>query len=424
MICVRLFAINGFWDDLVTDRSNYKINQRSDRSPQLEWATGMRSESRNLKTACLIEFFGQTSWVSVSLVLPLYTTAVFHASVVDIGLIMSTAFAMAMIFRIPASLLIGRRGKYVLFAGLAISAIAPLVYTLAYDVRLVLAVRVLQGLGAAILPPIMLSLISLMSSPRYRGRDIGRYTIAVPMGMIAGSAMTAVVIAAYGMSETFTVNTAIGFVALLLALIFLARSDAWAFLKRPTPGNLMPMLTKKPLLGCFSAFFLFAILYGAILSFLPLYLTEKFSAPASTVTAVFTAYFVFMAAVRLFLSRLMVVLDNRTLLMLGFASAIAAVAVLFLTGDILLVALAFVMLGFCHGIVYPITAIIVSETVSPADLAFANSVLATSFDLGNTVGPITMGLIAESYGIAFALLSTSLTSLVAILAIHRTLITE
>jgi len=381
----------------------------------------MTSESRNLIATYLIEFFGQTSWSSVNLVLPLYTSATFHASAVEIGLVMSTAFAMAMILRVPASLLIGKSGKYVFFSGLALSAIAPLIYTRAYDVQLVLAVRVLQGLGAAILPPIMLSLISLMSSPQSRGRDIGRYTTAVPLGMIAGSAVTAVVIAAYGMSETFIVNTAIGFVALVPALIFLARSSAWASLKRPTHSSLMPMLTKKPLLGSFSAFFLFAILYSVILSYLPLYLSEKFSAPASTVIAVFTAYFAFMAAVRVFLNRLMSALDKRILLMLGFACAIAAVTVLFLTSNLLLVALAFLVLGFCHGIVYPTSAIIVSETVRPADLTFVNSVLATCFDLGATLGPITTGLIAESYGIASALLSTSLTSFVAILVVHKTL---
>jgi DHA1 family inner membrane transport protein len=379
----------------------------------------VNTEWSELLPTYLIAFCVITSWWGINVILPLYTHTALGVSIADAGLVFSVAFAVSLFVRIPSARFVRKHGKYMLLLSLAMTALAPLMYVFAYNLQLVLLARAVQGFWFAILDIVMLSLASLISTPRNRRRAILAYTAAIASGLIGGPGIGAATIAAFGVKAAFVVNSGFGFVALFLALFYLYPSKVWASIEPTRSHSMKDILSHKPLQGSFLTFFLFASLYGILLAYLPLYVAIKFNAAESAVTALFTGYYCSMLGVRLLLNRCGGAIGSRARLTFGFGGTIASVPILLLSGSFVQLIPLFALLGFCHGMVFPTIAVIVSEAVDSADIVLANSILSTSFDLGITAGPIIMAPIAQNYGIDLAIVSAGIISLGAITIVQK-----
>jgi EmrB/QacA subfamily drug resistance transporter len=117
----------------------------------------------------------------------------------------------------------GRRRMFM--AGLAVFSAASLAGGLARDPGLLIASRVVQGAGAALVAPSALSLIttSFAEGPQ-RNRAIGLYGATASVGFVAGQVLGGVLVQFTSWRAVFLVNVPVGVAALALAPRLLSES--------------------------------------------------------------------------------------------------------------------------------------------------------------------------------------------------------
>ncbi len=126
------------------------------------------------------------------------------------------AFGGLLILGGRAADLLGRRRMFI--AGLVLFSLASLAGGLARDPVLLVASRVIQGAGAALVAPAALSLIttSFPQGPR-RARAIGLYGSVSAAGFVSGQVLGGVLIEWTSWRSVFLVNVPVGLIAAVLA---------------------------------------------------------------------------------------------------------------------------------------------------------------------------------------------------------------
>jgi EmrB/QacA subfamily drug resistance transporter len=116
----------------------------------------------------------------------------------------------------------GRRRAF--FIGLAIFTVASFVAGVAQNTTLLVFMRAVQGLGAAVVNPAALAIaMSLFAEPAERSRAIGMWGIAGSIGIVVGMFLGGVLVAFLGWRSVFFVNVPVGAIILLLGAVLLPR---------------------------------------------------------------------------------------------------------------------------------------------------------------------------------------------------------
>jgi EmrB/QacA subfamily drug resistance transporter len=120
---------------------------------------------------------------------------------------------------------VGRRRTFVM--GLTVFSAASLLCSLAPSVELLVVFRVLQGVGASMLNPVAMSIITnTFTDPRERAQAVGVwgavFGIAMALGPIVGGGLVATV----GWPSIFLINVPLGLAAIALTLRFIPESRA------------------------------------------------------------------------------------------------------------------------------------------------------------------------------------------------------
>jgi DHA2 family methylenomycin A resistance protein-like MFS transporter len=112
----------------------------------------------------------------------------------------------------------GQRALYL--AGLVLFSCASLACGLAPNITALIAFRVVQGIGAAIMTPGTLAIIIRAFPPRQHGLAIGIYGGISGLGLIAGPLLGGLLVQGEGWRWIFFVNVPLGIVALIMAVLF------------------------------------------------------------------------------------------------------------------------------------------------------------------------------------------------------------
>src|SRR4051794_9597172 len=147
--------------------------------------------------------------------------------------------------------LFGRRLVFVI--GLAIFTLSSLACGLAETPNVLIAARVVQGVGAALMNPATLSIITVTFPPKQRGTAIGIWVgvsaLALAIGPLVGGLITEHV----NWNWVFFINVPVGIVAIVAAFLFIDESRDTSHEQRPDiPGLAL------------SAIGLFALTYALI----------------------------------------------------------------------------------------------------------------------------------------------------------------
>ncbi|MEY9961994.1 EmrB/QacA subfamily drug resistance transporter [Streptacidiphilus sp. MAP12-16] len=136
---------------------------------------------------------------------------------------------------------IGRRRVFQ--AGLALFTAGSLACSLAPTLGWLIVFRVVQGLGASMLNPVALSIIThAFPDPRERARAIGLWGTTVGLSLAAGPVVGGLLVASAGWRSIFWINIPIGVAALVLAAVFVPDSRA-AAARRPDPVGQVLVVT-------------------------------------------------------------------------------------------------------------------------------------------------------------------------------------
>jgi EmrB/QacA subfamily drug resistance transporter len=147
--------------------------------------------------------------------------------------------------------LMGRRLIFVV--GLVIFTFSSLACGLAGSAGILIAARVVQGIGAALMNPATLSIIAVTFPPRQRGTAIGIWAgisaLALAIGPLVGGLITEHI----NWNWIFFINVPVGAIAILAAFAFIDESRDTSHEQRPDLPGLVS-----------SAVGLFALSYGLI----------------------------------------------------------------------------------------------------------------------------------------------------------------
>jgi MFS family permease len=140
-----------------------------------------------LGIVCVAGFVVWSGFGAILPYLPVFLQEQAHASVWFIGVVAASYYAGTFLFAAPLGRLsdsIGR--KPVIVAGIALFAIATLLFVSTTHPGWFMLFRLLEGVGAAAVTPAGMALIADLSTERTRSRAYGWYTTAQFGGLVAG----------------------------------------------------------------------------------------------------------------------------------------------------------------------------------------------------------------------------------------------
>ncbi|HEY1275717.1 MAG TPA: MFS transporter [Thermoleophilaceae bacterium] len=129
---------------------------------------------------------------------------------------------------------LGRRRVFQ--AGLALFTLGSLLCALAPSLELLVAFRVLQATGGAMLTPVAMSIVrNVFEDPRERARAIGVFAAMFGISMALGPVLGGSLVSAISWRAIFLVNLPVALAAIVLAAVFVPESRA------PRPRRIDPV---------------------------------------------------------------------------------------------------------------------------------------------------------------------------------------
>src|SRR4051794_40748611 len=117
--------------------------------------------------------------------------------------------------------------KRTLIVGLSVFSLASLLCSLAPTVELLVVFRVLQGVGASMLNPVAMSIITnTFTEPRERAQAVGVWGAVFGASMALGPIVGGALVSSAGWEWIFLMNLPLGLAAIMLTLRFVPESQA------------------------------------------------------------------------------------------------------------------------------------------------------------------------------------------------------
>lgn len=359
--------------------------------------TGRLSPTRErmwMTLACLAFYMGHYSASSL-VSLRVVELSGSHALV---GAVVGRVGQVALVARWVAGVSRNRFGSALLMLVATVSlAMAGAVYMLASGVSWVAAGTALQGLALGLFATAGTTHVaSAAASTSQKASALSLYTTAnlVASAAAPGIALALANAAGAGTAATMTLVVATMASLLLLRLPLKLDRSLKSQSIRVSLHAVPAALSDRPFIGASALYLAWAVSYGAVLAFLPLY--GKYRG-IPNVGAFFAAYSIATIMGRALLGRILPHMTMKVLLNASAAMAAASMVLLSTAGDPLTLALAGALYGLGSFPLYPCLASIASSRV-PDSLAMAMALFMSNYDVGQIIGTTGLGILAVPHG--------------------------
>ncbi|ALO15154.1 Bacillibactin exporter [Salinivirga cyanobacteriivorans] len=317
----------------------------------------------------------------------------FNLNMDEIGLLI-TAFTIPGIFMAPLmGILADRLGrKAVLIPSLILFGLAGAACAHTNNFNTLLILRVFQGLGAASLGSLNITIIGDLFEGNRRTTIMG-YNASV---LSIGTAFYPAIGGALAL-----INWKFIFYLPLLAIPI----AMWALTTLPTPRpengqnvknyfySLWKIVNQPYVWALFSMnIFVFIILYGAYLTFLPSFLETKFQADSFEIGIIMSIMSITTAITATQLGKISKRFNKRLILTLSSIAYILALALLALSTNITMVIMAVIIYGFGQGLFIPTIQTLLAGIASVRERASIMSINSMVLRIGQSMGPVVMAL--------------------------------
>jgi len=219
---------------------------------------------------------GLLFWSSIAALLPtlpLYIAAR-GGSPHQVGIVMG-AFAVGLIAsRSWLGPLADRRGrKITLLIGLAVAAIAPLLYIFSHNLPLLIGVRLLHGVSIAGFTTGYMALVTDIAPPRHRGEIIGYTSLVHPIGVALGPSLGSWLQHAYGDQWLFSVASGLALLGFIAAVR--VHNPTTPTTSTPAQGGFWRLLLAERLRVPTLVMLSVGLTFGTIATFIPLYIAAE-----------------------------------------------------------------------------------------------------------------------------------------------------
>ena len=318
----------------------------------------------------------------------------------QIGLLI-IAFTLPGIFLSPfLGILADRFGrKRILVPSLALFAVAGGSCGLVRDFDLLLVLRFFQGVGGSALAALSATVIGDLFEGRNRAAAMGYNASVLSVGTASYPAIGGT-LALFGWHYPFLLP----FLALPVAWLVFFRLDS------PEPSGKLRLkeylkgagviLANRRVVGVFLvSVATFIILYGSLLTFFPLLAAERFGASTMAIGLIMSAMSVTTAITSSQLGRLTRKYSEAGLIKISFLLYGAALVIIPVTPKLELYILSAFIFGLGHGMNIPCIMSLMAGYAPIEHRGILMSVNGTVLRLGQTMGPLVMGLVFSVWGI-------------------------
>lgn len=343
-------------------------------------------------------------WCGITTLLgtvPLYIESV-GATRQQIGLVMG-AFSLGLL---PSRLWFGpiadsRSRKLVLILGSIVAATAPLGYLFADSVPLLIAVRAFHGISIAGFTIGYSALVADMSPEGSRGELIGYMSLVNPIGTALGPALGSFIQEWGGYVPLFVTSAGLGAFALVGVFLIHEPDRSLAPHKGGTteadrPQNFWQILSSRAVLVPTAVMSVAGLIFGTIVSFLPLYLRE--AEIGLSAGWFFSVVAIASLTVRLITGRASDKYGRGVFITIGLVCYCLCVALLWQANSTSVILLAALFEGSAGGIIIPITITLITDRCSPKERGKFFSICIGGFDVGLALAGPVFGLVAEEMG--------------------------
>ncbi len=347
----------------------------------------------------LVGFFGIFSTtISKSPVLPLYVHALGGSDFI-VGLISAFSPLAGILFSFPIGLMSDKIGrKKLLLVSAFIFTVAPLLYLSVSSPMWLIPIRFFHGIATAILGPVSAAMI-VKAYETSKGEKLGFYSSATLVGRALAPMLGGFIISYFAsQGAALTQYSYVYIAAFILAmpvLLFtmLIRDEAHegGFAVRDLLIDLKYFLANKQLFSTAAVEMATYFAYGALETYLPLYLTEL-NIPAREIGLIFSVQILSIALSQPIFGKLADVIDKRKLVLLGILTLGLAIGTLGYFQTVFAATL--IGLVFALGLSFTsvATSSYVAEVTAKDKLGASLGALSAIMDIGQTVGPFVTGI--------------------------------
>nr|WP_156232747.1 MFS transporter [Corynebacterium occultum] len=193
-----------------------------------------------LYTCCMSVFIISMDSNAVNVALPAMGVSL-GASVTQLQWVISAySLALAGFLMLSGSVAdrIGRRRVFQ--AGLIFFALGSLLSSFAPNAEILIAARVLQGLGGSMLNPVALSIITnAFTNPAQRAKALGIWSGVIGVAMALGPPIGGLLVDLVSWRAVFWINVPIALLAVVLAALFIPESNAGTHRRLDPPGQIL-----------------------------------------------------------------------------------------------------------------------------------------------------------------------------------------
>jgi MFS family permease len=318
----------------------------------------------------------------------------------SVGLLI-TVFTLPGIFLAPVlgvlADLWGR--KRILVPALMLFGIAGGACGFVRDFNLLLALRFLQGMGAASLASLNVTIIGDLYSGNELAAAMGYNATVLNIGTASYPAIGGI-LATLGWFYPFFLP----FIAIPMGFLVLFS------LKNPGPknrqglkvylGNAWKGIKSRQILILFlTSIVTFIILYGPYLTYLPILLSHSFQASSFTIGIIMSIMSLTTAVSSSQLGRLSKRYSHKTLLLSAFIFYAVALVIIPFIHSLWLLPLPIIIFGMGHGMTYPNIQTLLAALAPSENRGAFMSINGMVLRLGQTLGPVLMGIVLLGWGI-------------------------
>ncbi len=322
---------------------------------------------------------------------PLVAKYDFYMSATEIGLL-SSAFSLASFAATlyNSRICARRRRVYFMGASIAFAALLPLFY-LATPMTIWL-LSVLGGFVMGLLMPNIITSAGLYDDPKVRERVLAVYTLALSTSLVVGPSMEGVMLLKFSLKQVFLLFLPLGvLVAAIAPTIRFPQSEKRSNTKaKEVAGNPYFWTAVYNNLT-------YNIPFAMLTAFGGIYAKDFFNASYSQIELLFALFFSTSFSMRLLLS--MKHFEQLIkLTYLSVALTIAGLSLMVLSPNFMLLALAFIILGFPHGFTFPISLIYIGRGFREELRNAANSLFFSVMTIIGVIVPTVAGVMIDSIG--------------------------
>jgi len=356
---------------------------------------------RALQMLLFCVFTAMTGLGVVSPIMPNYATSL-GATGIWLGLIYSGFSFTRAVLQTPIGRLADRRSKKkILCIGLGVYALVSLLYIYASSPLHLVAIRLVHGVGSAMVMPVAMAYAVELTPKGKEGRYMGYMSTAMFTGFGAGPLLGGYIYDWFSLSAVFYSMTALVSVSLLLTLIFVPEERSIRGVRRPTVP-FTKILSNRRLLGAMIYRIINALGRGSIMGFLALFAVQTLGISYSLVGTILS---VGIFANSFLQTPFGILADkyNRVLLIV-IGSILSSFGYFYLakTGGALDLMMARLVISVGSGLAIPAMTAIVAEEGRRMGAGSTMGVLNTGMSLGQIAGSLLTGLIMDIYDIQTA----------------------